>query len=211
MTADEFEVRYAAMPELKKAELLEGVVYMPSPVRLDAHGKQHLRLAGWLATYLSLTPGVEGGDNTTARLNKLNQPQPDLLLFLPTGAGGQAIVAEDGYLTGAPEFVSEVASSSRSYDLGAKKNVYTKFGVKEYVIWQVEENGIEWFVLQDGQYTSRAPDPDEMFRSTVFPGLWLDWKALLTGDLARVFAVVQQGCATPEHKAFVERLAAAKA
>jgi Uma2 family endonuclease len=194
------------MPELKKAELLEGVVYMPSLVRLEHHGKPHLRLAGWIATYESLTPGVEAGDNTTARLNQLNEPQPDLLLFLPSSAGGQASISEDGYVTGAPEFVCEVAASSRSYDLGAKKKVYLKFGVKEYVLWQVEENGIEWFVLENGQYVSRSPDTDEIFRSTVFPGLWLDWKALLTGDAARVFAVVHQGCATPEHAELVKRL-----
>jgi Uma2 family endonuclease len=205
MLADEFEVRYAAMPELKKAELLEGVVYMPSPVRLEDHGEPHSELAGWLIVYKSLTPGLRTGDNSTTKLDRKNQPQPDLLLMIPASAGGQAQLL-NGYVAGAPEFVCEVTSSSRSYDLGVKKDVYAKFGVKEYVLWQVEENGIEWFVLKNGQYESLNPDADEIFRSVVFPGLWLDWKALLTGDLARVFAVVHQGAATPEHQAFVRRL-----
>jgi len=205
MLADEFERRYSAMPHVKKAELLEGVVYMPSPVSIDEHGEPHSDLAGWLVVYKSLTPGVRTGDNTTTKLDRKNQPQPDLLLMIPSTVGGQAQVV-DRFVTNAPELVCEVAYSSRSYDLGVKKDVYAKFGVKEYIVWQIEEDGIDWFVLQNGQFVVRDPDADDIFRSTVFPGLWLDWKALLTGDLASVFAVLQQGAATPEHQAFVERL-----
>ena len=32
LTREEFERRYEAMPHVRKAELIEGVVYMPSPV-----------------------------------------------------------------------------------------------------------------------------------------------------------------------------------
>jgi Uma2 family endonuclease len=149
-------------------------------------------------------------DNNTIRLDDENEPQSDISLFIPTNAGGQSTVSEDDYLTGAPELVFEVTASTRSYDLGIKKGVYEEFGALEYIVWRVQDEAIDWLLLRDGAYVRTAPDADDIFRSKIFPGLWLDWKALLTGDLARVFAVVQQGCATPEHKAFVERLAAAK-
>ncbi len=58
LTRAEFERRYAAMPLVKKAELIEGVVYMPSPVRVQRHGHPHLHLGTWLGVYESGTPGV---------------------------------------------------------------------------------------------------------------------------------------------------------
>jgi Uma2 family endonuclease len=207
MTAAEFERRYDAMPELKKAELLQGVVYMPSPVRLNQHGEPRADMVGWLTMYKAFTRGVRGGDNSTVRLNDLNEPQPDILLLIPAAAGGQSTVSADGYVTGAPELVCEVASSSRSYDLGVKLDVYRAFGVREYVIWRVGDDAIDWFVLRNGQYVPLPPGPDGLLRSEAFPGLWLDPAALIAGDLGRVLAVVQQGTATPEHAAFVRRLA----
>jgi Uma2 family endonuclease len=207
MTATEFERRYAAMPGLKKAELLRGVVYMPSPVRLDQHGEPHADMIGWLGFYKAFTRGVRGGDNSTVRLDDLNEPQPDILLLIPASAGGQSTVSVDGYVTGAPELVCEVASSSRSYDLGVKLDVYREFGVREYVVWRVGDDAIDWFALRGGRYEPLPPGPDGILRSEVFPGLWLDPAALIAGDMGRVLAVVQQGAAAPEHQAFVQRLA----
>ncbi|HEX3147722.1 MAG TPA: Uma2 family endonuclease [Gemmataceae bacterium] len=207
MKAAEFEARYSAMPHVRRADLLNGVVYLSSPVRQESHAAPHGIAVTWLGNYCMLTPGVNFGDNGTIRLDDDNQPQSDVCLRIPAAAGGQSTISDDDYVTGAPELVCEVAASSRSFDLGVKKDVYARFGVREYVVWQVEENGIDWFVLRNGQYVSVDPDPDDLFRSAVFPGLWLDWKALLTGDLAGVFAALQQGCAAPEHQAFVQRLA----
>jgi Uma2 family endonuclease len=207
MTAAEFERRYNAMPELKKAELLRGIVYMPSPVRLTQHGEPHSDMIGWLTMYKAFTPGIRGGDNSTVRLDEKNEPQPDILLLVPSSAGGQSTVSGDGYVTGAPELVCEVASSSRSYDLGVKLGVYRDFGVREYVVWRVGDDAIDWFVLRGDRYEPLLGGPDRIYRSEVFPGLWLDSDALIAGDLARVMAVVQQGAGSPEHAAFVRRLA----
>lgn len=209
MDAAEFERRYRAMPDLKKAELIRGVVYIPSPVRLEHHGEPHSDAVGWIVYYKSLTPGLRSGDNNTIRFDDWNEPQSDISLLIPSRAGGQSTISVDDYVTGPPELVFEVSASSRSLDLGTKKGVYEEFGVTEYVVWRVQDEVIDWFSLQDNKYVSRNPDSDDIFRSTVFPGLWLDWKALLTGDLARVFAVLQQGAATPEHAAFVKKLAEA--
>jgi Uma2 family endonuclease len=207
MKAAEFEARYSAMPHVRRADLLNGVVYMPSPTRYESHATPHGMATTWVGNYCMLTPGTESADNGTIRLDDDNQPQADVSLRIPAAAGGQSRLSDDDYLTGAPELVVEIAASSRSYDLGAKMDVYARFGVREYVVWQVEENGIDWFVLRDGRYASVDPGPDDLFRSEVFPGLWLDWKALLNGDRAGVFAALQRGCSTPEHRAFVERLA----
>jgi Uma2 family endonuclease len=202
----EFERRYDAMPDLKKAELIEGVVYMPSPVRYRRHSRPHIHVSAWLANYEARTPGVEAGDNGSIRLDLGNMPQPDGFLIILPERGGQARISADDYIEGAPELVAEVAASSASIDLGDKFRAYMRSGVCEYVVWRVNENALDWFVLREWRFEPLAPDSDRILRSTVFPGLWLDPAALLSGDLARVLAVLQAGTESAEHAAFVEKL-----
>lgn len=208
LTRAEFERRYEAMPELKKAELIEGVVYTPSPVRARRHGRPHYQVITWLGHYEAATPGIFGADNTTARLDLDNEPQPDVLLMIEPGLGGQARISDDDYVEGAPELVVEVASSSVSYDLHAKPHVYRRNRVREYVVWRVLDGQIDWLVFRNERYEPLAPDDRGRFRSTVFPGLWLDPAALLRGDLAAVLAALREGLETPEHAAFAAELAA---
>jgi Uma2 family endonuclease len=206
LTRAEFERRYEAMPHLKKAELIEGVVYVPSPVRHRQHGAPHAHLISWLGQYAAHTPGVEVGDNSSVRLDLDNEPQPDALLCIDPACGGQVRISADGMIEGAPELVAEVASSSVSYDLHAKLHVYRRNGVREYIVWRVLEREVDWFVLRAGQYERMPVDAQGLVRSEVFPGLWLDPAALVRGDLATVLAIVQRGLASPEHAAFVTRL-----
>jgi Uma2 family endonuclease len=203
----EFERRYAAMPWLKKAELIEGVVHvMSSPVSNQGHAAPHFRLIGWLSRYCDVTPGVQGGDNATLRLDLDNEPQPDAFLRILPAAGGQSQDDQDDYVKGAPELVAEVASSSVSYDLHSKLDAYRRNGVCEYVVWRVRDRALDWFVLREGRYERLVAGPDGITRSQVFPGLWLDAAALLAGDTVRVADVVQQGLGSPEHAAFAGRL-----
>lgn len=202
----EFERRYGAMPHLKKAELIEGIVYMPSPVRHRQHGRPHSHFIGWLIAYEAGTPGIQVGDNSTVRLDLDNEPQPDGCLLIDPACGGQTQLSEDGYIEGAPELVFEVASSSASYDLHAKRHVYRRNGVREYVVWRVLDEAIDWFVLRQGEYERLAPGDDGILRSEVFVGLWLDPAALVRRDLATVLTTLQQGVSSPEHAAFVAAL-----
>jgi Uma2 family endonuclease len=205
LTRDEFERRYAAMPQLKKAELIEGVVYMPSPVRFDVHGYPQALLAAWLVAYSESTPGVLCGDNSTVRLDLDNVPQPDLLLRI-AGARGTSRLS-GGYLEGPPELVVEVAASSASYDLHQKLHVYRRAGVHEYLVLRTEDAAIDWFVLRGGTYERLAADARGILRSEVFPGLWLDGPALLRGDPAALRAAVTAGTATDAHASFRAQLA----
>jgi Uma2 family endonuclease len=206
LTRAEFERRYDAMPNLKKAELIKGVVYMPSPVRHKRHSKPHRQIMTWLGTYCALTPGVDSGDNGTVRLDNKNDPQPDATLFLPHELGGRSYIDKDDYITGPPELIVEIAASSASYDLHDKKDVYGLHGVQEYVVWRTEDCEIDWFRLEDGQYVKIEPDKEGIIESRVFPGLRLATTALLAGDLARVLAELQKGLESDEHKAFVQKL-----
>lgn len=206
LTRYEFERRYQAMPYIKKAELVEGVVYVASPVRMANHGRPHARIMAWLTAYWVGTPGVDMADNTTVRLDSDNEPQPDALLRIEPEVGGNSSISEDDYVEGAPELIAEIAASSASYDLNAKLNVYRRNGVREYIVWQIYENRLDWFSLQEGQYVSLAPDEAGVIHSQVFPGLWLAVNALLQGNLAEVLAVLQQGLQTTEHQVFVESL-----
>jgi len=206
LSRSEFERRYEAMPELNKAELIEGVVYMPSPVRYRRHGRPHARMITWLGVYESVTPGVETADNSTARLDLDNEPQPDAMLLIDPARGGQARISDDDYVQSAPELVAEIASSSASFDLNAKLHVYRRNGVCEYIVWRVLDREIDWFILREGQYDRTEPAADGLLHSRVFPGLWLDAAAMVRGDLPAVLAAVGRGTASPEHAAFVNRL-----
>jgi Uma2 family endonuclease len=163
-----------------------------------------------LGVYLAATPGLRGGDNTTARLDVNSEPQPDLLLMIDPACGGQAQIGDSGYVEDAPELVVEIAASSASYDLHDKLDAYRHSGVREYVVHRVLDQEVDWFVLEGDRYRPLAPGADGLFKSTIFPGLWLDAAAVVQGDLARMLSVVAEGLRSPEHAAFVERLAAAR-
>jgi len=203
----EFERRYNAMLSLKKAELIEGVVYLPAALRFRSHAQPHGNLMGWLWTYKIFTPGVELGDNPTVRLDLDNEPQPDAVLLINENVGGQARLSEDDYVEGAPELVVEIAASSVAIDLHDKKRAYRRNGVQEYIVWQVFEQKLDWFYLQQGEYVSLQVDENNVIRSQVFPGLWLAVGDLLAGNMARVLSVLQEGLATSEHSMFVQQLA----
>jgi Uma2 family endonuclease len=210
LTREEFERRYEAMPQIKRVELIEGVVYMPSPVRWTYHAEPQSAFIWFLKTYSIFTAGVKAGDNATVRLDLDNEPQPDGLLVIDPGLGGQTRLSEDDYIEGAPELAGEISASTVSIDLHLKFRVYRRNGVKEYIVWRVLDQAIDWFILRNTQYEPLARGADGIYRSEVFPGLWLDPAAMLSGDLAKVLQVLQQGIASPEHAAFVERLPRAR-
>jgi len=204
-----FHARYQAMPPGTRAELIGGVVHMPSPLGRD-HGDIDSLLTGWLVVYRGVTPGLECPSNASVFLDDRGEPQPDILLRILPEYGGQSR-DEGKYIGGAPELVVEVADSSRRIDLGAKLEDYRRAGVREYVVVTVEPAAVHWFVLRDDRLTPLSPGPDGLFRSEVFPGLWLDPSALFARDVNRLIAALQRGTTTAEHADFVARLAARRA
>lgn len=204
LTRGEFERRYLGMPDLKKAELIEGIVHMPSPVSRP-HAAAHAELITWLGAYRAATPGTEIADNATVRLDLDNEPQPDVLLRILPQAGGQTRDTPDDYLEGAPELVAEIASSSASYDLHEKKRAYRRNRVCEYLVWLVDERRVEWWEWRDGEYVT-LPVEDGTIRSRVFPGLWLESAALVEGRTTDVLARLARGLESEEHRSFVAGL-----
>ena len=202
----EFERRYAACPNVKKAELVEGIVYMPSPVRAVAHGRPHAALQGVLVVYAAHTPGVSVADNTTVRLDLDNEFQPDVLMQIAEEAGGTARMGDDDYVEGAPELVAEVAASSASIDMHAKRHAYRRNGVQEYIVWRTLDRRIDWFELVDGEYRNLPANAAGVVKSRVFPGLHIAIHALLDGDLATALSELDNGLRSPEHEAFAARL-----
>ena len=207
LTREEFERRYAAMPDVKKAELIEGVVYMGSPVRFGQHGQPHARLLTWLGMYAAFTQGVRLGDNATVRLDADTEPQPDALLRIEPEVGGNSRISADDYIEGAPELVAEISASTASYDLHEKMEAYRRAGVREYLVWRVDDKQLDWFVLRADEYMRLRPDQSGLIASPTFPGLRLAVAALVAGDMAQVVGVLQKGLDTAEHAEFVARLA----
>lgn len=201
-----FHARYEAMAEDVRAELIGGIVFMASPLR-RRHGRHGARLIHWLTEYELATTGTECLENTTNILGDDSEPEPDACLIILPENGGQTWEDDKGYLNGSPELVAEVSHSSESIDLHGKKKDYEKAGVREYMVLALRTHKVYWFVRRRGRFKDLAPGPDGIFRSEVFPGLWLDPAALLRRDGKRVLAVLRQGLATPEHEAFVAKLA----
>lgn len=203
----EFERRYHRMPRVKKAELVEGIVYMPSPVRVIQHGRPHMHANTWLGYYDAVTPGVMSCDNVTVRLDPENEPQPDALLRIDEKRGGQSRISQDDYIEGPPELIVEIASSSASYDMHDKFRVYRRNGVLEYLVWLVQERDFRWYLLTDGEYQLQSPDDGGILESRTFPGLRLDVTALLKGDMRSVLFALQRGIESDGHRGFAARLA----
>ena len=207
LTRYEFERRYNATPNLKKAELTEGIVYiMPAALRFRSHGQPHGWILTWLGTYEAATPGVALGVEPTVRLDLDNEPQPDAVLLILPEAGGQTRLSEDDYIEGAPELVVEIAASSAAIDLHGKKQAYRRNGVKEYIVWQVLDQKLTWFSLEQGEYLELVPNNEGVFRSRVFPGLWLAGTELLAGNMQGVLKVLQAGLQSAEHWDFIKKL-----
>jgi Uma2 family endonuclease len=201
-----FHKRYEAMPPDTRAELIGGIVYMPSPVSGD-HGEPASDVGGWLFLYKTATPGVRSPSDTTVILGADSEPQPDNQLWIPAELGGQVTLDRHGYVTGAPEMVVEIARSSRSFDLNEKKADYERAGVLEYVVVEVDPDRIHWFVRRENRFEKLASGQDGIYRSEVFPGLWLDARALFSEDRRKLIAVLNRGLRTRAHAAFAAELA----
>jgi Uma2 family endonuclease len=187
LTVSEFERRYEAMPDEKKAELIEGVVYLSSPVSVG-HAQADSTVHTWLGMYSARHPGLQLLVNATVRIDRGSEFQPDALLRARDF--GASRTSPEGYIEGPPELVVEVAASSVSRDLHSKKNVYRGAGVREYLVLRLLDAELDWFELQDGRYVRREPDADGVIESSQFPGLRLDVPALLAGDLPRLLAAL---------------------
>ena len=203
-----FHERYEAMPPGTKAELVGGIVYMPSPMSYE-HSEADDCAAGWIFNYRASTPGLKGGGGATTKLGPFGEVQPDRQIRIPQELGGQSRII-DNYVTGAPEFIFEVSKSSLAYDLGEKLADYEGAGVLEYVVAALDDREVHWFTRRDRRFEAHPAGPDGIFRSPAFPGLWLEPNAFFDDDLPRLMAVLNQGLATPEHAAFVARLAEAR-
>lgn len=220
LTRAEFHRRYEAMGESVRAELIEGIVYiwnspdMPSPVSINKHAAPHDDLVAWHGYYRSRTPGLIHGNNATVFLDGIGEPQPDVLLGIPVSAGGRTRLVTRGdseYVEGAPDLVIEISASTASIDLNAKLAAYQRNGVGEYLVVLTEDDReVRWMSLVDNRFVPIAPDADGLLKSRLFPGLWLDPAALLAGDLPKLFAAVDRGCATDAHREFAARLASAQ-
>ncbi len=204
LSREEFLRRWEALPNLKRAELLEGVVYLPSPLSIS-HGSQDFLVHLWLGYYAGFTPGCEGGSNATWLMLE-DAPQPDCYIRILPEYGGQSSV-EQGLGKGAPELIVEVSQSSAAYDLRPKLRLYRAAGVREYINVLLKEPQLIWWRLVAGAYQTMEPDSDGLLRSVVFPGLWLDPQALWEKNAARIIEVVNLGLNSPQHAAFVESLA----
>ena len=206
---DEFIRRWEGVPEMERAELIGGIVYMPSPVSLP-HAKMTNWVGYWLLHYEIHTPGCECGANATWRMGD-DGPQPDEFLRILPAHGGQSDM-ERVYPRGAPELLVEVSLSSEDYDLHQKKDLYEAAGVCEYVVVLPREREVRWFRLTDRKFAIQSANKNEdargVIKSAVFPGLWLDVPALLAGRTKEVLSTLQEGLASDEHAEFVRRLQA---
>jgi len=211
LTAPEFMRRYEAMKDVKKVELIEGTVYMPSPVRFSVHSLPDSLIQTWLGTYCADTPGTQAGANGTVRLDLENVPQPDAALRITEECGGSSHLDRKGYLTGPPELVVEIAASSSSIDLHDKLRAYRRNGIKEYLVWRTTQGAFDWFVLGEGEYEPQLPDAKGICLSVTFPGLLLNIPALLDLNGAAVLATLRHGLKSRAHKLFVNELRSRKA
>ncbi len=188
LTREEFHRRYCERPDIRKAELIGGVVYVASPTRYGVHGEQRWLVAQWLSGYTLERENVRGAFDVCVYLTPDSEVQPDAMLFLVPAPPGGASVRPDQYIEGAPQLVVEIAASSASYDLHGKLKAYEQAGVQNYVVWRVYDDAIDWFQLYEDKYRRIEPDDRGVIESVAFPGLRLHVAKLLAGDIRGVLA-----------------------
>jgi Uma2 family endonuclease len=202
---DEFIRRYEARPDIKKAELINNVVFMASPAR-EEHSQPEFLLGYLVSAYSFETPFVEARPNMTVNLGPGSMAHPDWYLRIEKSAGGRAAVGADKFLNTAPELVIEVAVTSASYDLHSKKDAYEQAGAAEYIVWEALDFQLRAFVFTATGFQPAEPDSDGIYKSRVFPGLWIHVAALTSGDKETLKATLQRGLESLEHAAFVAEL-----
>jgi Uma2 family endonuclease len=190
LTRKEFHRRYSTRPDIKKAELVLGVVYVAAPVSFGRHGEPHGLIGAWLGVFSAKRQGQRVATNATVFLGPDSEVQPDVLALWDPPRGDGARLTSDDYIEGPPQIVIEVAASSASYDLHDKMGVYRRAGVPEYIVWRVLDQAVDWFRLRDGQYIHLEPNEQGVIESEVLPGLRLPVDRLLAGDAAAVLAAI---------------------
>ena len=190
LSREEFHRRYELLPDIRKAELIGGMVFVASPLRTNVHGDPHGLFVMWLRTYARKSPGVQFSLEGTVYLDVDAEVQPDALLFWLPPRGTRARLDDEGYVVGAPDQVVEIAASSASYDLHDKNEAYRRAGVPEYIVWRTLDGQIDWFRLRSGEYVRVEPDADGIIESEVFPGLRLAVDKMLANDVAGVLAAI---------------------
>jgi len=122
---------FEMLPEGTLAEVIDNTIYM-TPPPLTTHQGLSIKLASliWfyveeekkLGTCLAAPTGVYLDDN--------NIVEPDILFI----SNERTSIIKNKGIEGAPDLIIEILSSNRKHDLDRKKNLYEKFGVKEYFI-----------------------------------------------------------------------------
>lgn len=187
MTREEFHRLYAECEGYERVELIEGVVDMPSPIKVDSHADPHGLVFLWLGTYAAPLDGVRALPPASVLLDEANEPEPDAMLLRTTPGW----ISDDGYVAKAPELVVEIAGSSRSRDANQKRRAYERNGVGEYIVWRTLDKAIDWFVLRDGTFVAKLPDEDGRIESEQFRGLVMDVRAMLAMDRKAVLAALR--------------------
>lgn len=210
LTRAEFERRYRPRPDIKKVELLEGVVHLKPATATQQYANHHAILKSWLEMYLVSTPGVRAAHNYRLRLDEQSEPQPDFCVWIEDICGGQTEILPDGFLQGVPELIIEVAPDSTSYELREKYHTYRRAGVQEYLVLQVQGQKSGWFAWSQGEYFPLFPNNKGVLQSQAFAGLWFAAAAFWQGEGTDLKAALRQGLITTQHADFVEQLAAKK-
>ncbi len=192
------------MPNVK-AELIKGVVFIQKNRRVS-EGKASARFAVFLVTYALNMKEIESALRTSLIIDDANEYQPDVVLYVKENFGGNSYISADDYLEGSPELVVEIAASTASYDTTLKKNIYRRNGVKEYIIWRVDDEEIDWFAWEEGEYVLLEKDKNGVIESRFFGGLRLNVDAILSDDLAKVLSDLQKGLKSKKHMDFVKSL-----
>lgn len=208
LSQPEYHRRYEAYPADTRFELVGGIVYMMAPAGFE-HGRSGYDITGIFWAYERDTPGVVGATGPTVILGDTSEPEPDLVLMIAPDHGGRTRLKQINhkhYIEGPPELVVEVAHSTVSFDLNAKRKDYLRGGVLEYIVICLPEPSVKWFDLQ--QDDELPLGENGVLRSKAFPGLWIDTLALLNRNSGLLMKTLQRGIDSGEHQEFVARLAA---
>jgi len=137
---------HIAFKERRRYEILDGKIYYMAGASSN-HNEIKGNVFRIFSNYLRGKKCRVFVDNQDVYFNEKDTAMPDVMIICNKD------IIKKNYIEGAPDLIVEVLSPSTAQnDIGYKKDLYEKYGVKEYWIISQTEKSIQVYLLKNGVY-----------------------------------------------------------
>lgn len=156
--------------------------------------------------YRLLTPGIYVCLHVPVSLDATTRVVPGLVAMVNHGRLKQCEPVEFGF-EGPPNFVLDVFESDEMDEYEARKKVFEKFGVTEYVAVELaDELRLHWNRHNGHSFEDAVPNRQGLIKSQALPGLWVPVQALANRDWWSILSAIERGVTRLGHHEFQDSI-----